>query len=346
MAENAPIVVAGAGSVGQAFAGLLADSGESVVLVASKRTAERLRKAGAIEIIGHVDKRVPVAPKPSAGTVGLVDDPSQLSEANGIIFTPKGQDLPGLARALAHVKAGWVLGLENGVVKNDVLASAFGEDKVVGAATLIIVARLDDGRIALANPSTTFIGEVDGSKSERVEQLGARLNAAGIPTRVEDNIRSVEWSKACNAVGAFSTTVLTRLPAMRMMASGDSARAFVSLAKEAREVARASGVEVGDYQGFSIGSYTKGSVDEGVQAMMEHRARMASSGFHMPDNIPPPRTSMQQDVEAGRAMEVEEIFADIVERGHRLGVPVPRLELARDLLRAINGAQQAAAQHG
>lgn len=346
MSDNAPIVIAGAGSIGQAFAGLLADTGETVLLVASKRTSDKLRQAGGIEIAGSVNKTIPIAAQAAAGTVGVTNDPSSVSEAEGIIFSPKGHDLPGMAQALKHVKTGWVLGLQNGIVKNEVLGEAFGEDKVVGAATLMIVARLDDGRIALASPSRTFIGEVDGSKSERVEQLGAKLNAAGIPTNVEDNIRSVEWSKACNAVGAFSTTVLTRLPAMRMMASTDSSRAFVSLSKEAREIARASGVEVGDYQGFAIGSYTKGTIDEGVQAMMEHRAKMAASGFHMPDNIPPARTSMQQDVEAGRAMEVEEIFGDLVERGHKLGVPVPRLELARDLLRAINGGQQAAAQHG
>ncbi len=340
---NQPIVVAGAGSLGQAFAGMLAESGEPVVLVASKRTAERLRQAGGIQLAGGVEKTAPVAAAPApAGSVGLVDDPAQVMEAAGIIFTPKGHDLPEMAKALAHVKTDWVLGLQNGVVKNEVLASVFGQDKVIGASTIMIAGRLEDGRIALTSPGTTYVGEISKQKSQRVEDLAAKLNAAGLPTLIAEDILSVEWSKVCNAVGAFSTTVLTRVPAMRMMASAELAHAFISLAKEAADIARASGVEVGDYQGFSIKSYTQGTIDEGVQAITEHRARMASSGaFRAPTSVPPALTSMQQDLVAGRAMEVEEIYGDLVERAQKLGVPVPRLELARDLLRAINASQQA-----
>ena len=51
---------------------------------------------------------------------------------------------------------------------------------------------------------------------------------------------------------------------------------------------------------------------------------------------PESRTSMYQDLLAGRPMEVEAIYGDAVARAERVGVAVPRLTLARDLLRAID----------
>ena len=54
----------------------------------------------------------------------------------------------------------------------------------------------------------------------------------------------------------------------------------------------------------------------------------AATGAHLP--------SMTQDLLAGRALEVDEVFADLVHRAERAGVLVPRLRLVRDLLRGID----------
>jgi len=338
-ATSKPIVVVGAGGLGQPIAALLADHGEAVVLLATKGSADRLRGAGAIELIGVVEKNVPVAAPPAPQrSVGLTDDPRSIKEAQGLIFTTKGHHLPQVAGALGHVETGWVLGLQNGIVKNEVLAGVFGWEKVLGAATIIASGRLPDGRVALSIPSTTYIGELSGGSSTRVEEIMGKLNEAGLPTLGADDIRSVEWSKACNAVGGFATTVLGR---GFMFRSPDAARAFVGLAKEVAEIAAASGVQVGDFRGFSIKSYVSGTIDEGVAAMMEHRSRMPA--MQLPPGVPPPMTSMQRDLENGRTMEVEEIFADLAERAQNLGVATPRLELVRDLMRGINSAQQQAA---
>ncbi|HXG35625.1 MAG TPA: 2-dehydropantoate 2-reductase N-terminal domain-containing protein, partial [Dehalococcoidia bacterium] len=272
MSSSKPILIAGAGSVGQAFAGLLAHCGEPVTLLASKRTAASLRAAGGIRLAGHLDEVITVADPPAQeGTVGLLDEPGQVTEAQGIIFTSKGQDLPGLARSLGHVNTGWALGLQNGVVKNDVLAAVFGESKVLGAATMIIAARQEDGQIALASPAITFVGELSGEKSQRVEDLASRLNRAGITAVIPDDIRSVEWTKACNAAGAFAVAALTRTPMVQMMRNRDYARAFLSLAQEVAAIAAAYGVEVREHQGLTVGGFVTLPLDEAVDAMLEHR---------------------------------------------------------------------------
>ena len=50
---------------------------------------------------------------------------------------------------------------------------------------------------------------------------------------------------------------------------------------------------------------------------------------------------MTQDLRAGRAIEVDDVFADLVARGERAGVAVPRLRLVRDFLRGLDPGHQA-----
>src|SRR5438105_2392218 len=123
----------GAGSLGQAFAALIAASGQPVTLLATPTTAARLREAGRIRLGGAVDLEIPAGSAPApAGTVGVTADPARLPAGAGALFATKGHQLAGAIQAVrAHWPppgdaAGWVGGLQNGLVKDDWLAGAFG----------------------------------------------------------------------------------------------------------------------------------------------------------------------------------------------------------------------------
>jgi ketopantoate reductase len=97
--------IVGAGSLGQAFAGALAAAGGAVTVLATRRTAEQLLGAGKIRLHGAIELEQPVrdgAAEP--GIVAVTTDPAGLPEGAGVIFTPKGHDLPG---AIAQVRAAW-----------------------------------------------------------------------------------------------------------------------------------------------------------------------------------------------------------------------------------------------
>ncbi len=147
-------VVVGAGSLGQSFAALLTLAGEDVTLVATPRSAERLLASGAITLTGVVDAVVTVAqPTPGARneaprgapSVVVTTSPADIPRAAQVLFTTKGHDLPAAIAAVHSAAAecvSWAAGVQNGIVKDDLLANAFGAERVVGAVTIFGAALL------------------------------------------------------------------------------------------------------------------------------------------------------------------------------------------------------------
>jgi 2-dehydropantoate 2-reductase len=341
------LALVGAGSLGQAFAALLARNGQPVTLVATSATRDRLRHAGAIRLRGVVTLDIPVAPAPAAaGRVGVTDDPADLPHGAGVLFATKGHHLrDAAARVRARWPAdgderAWVGGLQNGMAKDDVLAQIFGPERVVGAVTILGGERRPEGEIAIASLGCTYLGEIGAAASEpspRVVDAVARLRAAGIPTEAPPDIRTVLWSKACNAAGVFGVTSVLRISTPRLFRDPHLIRAYLGLVRETAAIAAAHGVPVGDYTNFPIRTYVTRPDDETVAALSQ-KAFLAPAATGGVESF----ASMTQDLRAGRAIEVDDVFADLVERGERAGVAVPRLRLVRDFLRGLDPGHQPA----
>jgi len=333
--------IVGAGSLGQAFAALLAQSGQPVTLLATPATASRLHQAGRVCLRGLVSVEIPVAPAPApAGMVGVTADPARLPAGAGLLFMTKGHQLRAAAAAVRAVwpaaddgKA-WVGGVQNGLAKDDLLAQAFGAERLVGAVTILSAARQADGRIAVAALGCTYLGEVDGRRSDRVGAAIADLRTAGIPAEEPADIRSVLWSKACNAAGVFGVSVLARVSALRLFRDPDLLRAYLGLVRETAALAAAYGVAVGDYMNFPIRSYVT-RPDEETVATLSRKDVLAPTVTKGIEVFP----SMTQDLLAGRAVEVDGVFGDLVERADRAAVAVPRLRFVRDLIRGIDSGR-------
>lgn len=338
MSDIHNLAIVGAGSLGQAFAGLLARNGQTVTLLASPTTAVRLLEAGRIRLRGVVDLDVPVgralAPE---GTVGVTDDPGKLPAPVGLIFATKGHQLEAVVRSVraawpgARDESSWVAGVQNGLVKDDVLRQAFGERRVVGAVTILGAGRQASGEVMVYSRGMTYLGEFPEGVSDRVNEAVAILRSAEIPAEATRDVQSVLWSKECNAVGVFGVSVLTRMSASATMRIPELIHAYLSLVRETAAVAAANGVQVGDYAGFSIRTYVERSDEETLARLLAPRP----AGSGAPAG-PPIMPSMTQDLLAGRPMEADEVFADVVVRAEKAGVPVPRIELARDLICGLN----------
>jgi len=332
------LLIVGAGSLGQVFAGLVARSGHPVLLVARPATAAQLRAQGAIRLRGVVDLDVPVAPAPApAGSVGLASNATTASASAGAIFTTKGHQLPTAARDVLqtwHPGAdAWVAGVQNGLAKDDMLSAVFGAERVVGAVT-ILGGQRQAAHVQVVSLGATFLGEFGGRRSERVEQAVALLTAATIPTEASGAIETVLWSKACNAAGVFGVSVLTRSSGRGMNSNPHLVRAYLALVRETAAVANAVGVALGDFPGFPIRTYLERSDDDTVEYLNTFiREHPLAPGE--PEWYP----SMTQDLLAGRRLEVDAVFGDLVERADRVGVEVPRLRLVRDLLRGTSELQ-------
>jgi 2-dehydropantoate 2-reductase len=338
VATHAPgLALVGAGSLGQAFAALLARSGQAVTLLASPSTAARLTAAGHIRLVGAVDLVQPAAAAPAPpGTVAVTADPADLPAGAGVLFTTKGHQLRAAAQAVHAAwpapgdPAAWVGGVQNGMWKDDLLGEVFGAARVVGAATILGAGRQPDGAVTVTALGKTYLGELDGTASARVAAAVDALARGGIPAEAPADIRSVLWSKACNAAGVFGVSVLARVSAPRLFRDPDLLRAFLGLVRETAILAGAHGVAVGDYTHFPIRTYVS-RPDEDTVAVLTRQgmpAPVVKGAEHLP--------SMTQDLLAGRPIEVDEVFGDLVERADRAGIAVPRLRLVRDLLRGLD----------
>jgi ketopantoate reductase len=113
------------------------------------------------------------------------------------------------------------------------------------------------------------------------------------------------------------------------MASPDLGRAYLALARESATIAAAYGVAIGDDAGFPVRTYLDQPDGETLALFAESAARMRGGGGE-------PYASMAYDVVSGRALEVDEIFGDLVRRAEAIGLAVPRLTLIRDILRGID----------
>jgi len=327
------ITFVGAGALGQGMAALLARSGP-VSLLARPATAAALQEAGVLRVRtpgGEIT--VPVGSGP--GAVRVIDAMVEIDPAAAVVMTPKGHNLGVAIEALRQgwqPTTGYVLGLQNGVQKDRLLAEAFGDERVLGAATVLGARREDDGVVRVTSLGQTYLGEFDGSRSQRLAALTARFEDAELPVRADLDIARLLWTKCVNALGAFGVSCLTQLPSNVMMRSEQLAGLFLDLLAEAASVAAAEGHPVDDFPDLPIATYLADDRQARVRAITE--AVRATSP------TPPSYSSMAMDVIHARPTEVEAVFGDVVERARAHGLEVPRLTLVRDVVAGLDDVRE------
>ncbi|HLZ28001.1 MAG TPA: 2-dehydropantoate 2-reductase [Chloroflexota bacterium] len=340
-------VIVGAGALGQSFAGLLAQGGQRVTLLATPRSASRLQATGALRLHGAVEATIPVG----AGGVLVTRDANDVPDGAAVLFATKGYDLAeaiDTVKTSAGARVAWAAGVQNGIVKDDLLAHAFGADRIVAAVTIFGANRQPDGSVQVTSPGATYFGELSGPISERVQQTADTFQAAGIPAQARDDIASVLWSKACNATGVFGVTVLARASTTQLFANPHFMRAYLVLVRETAAIAAAYGVQVGNYPSFPpIRTFVDRDEEEtvrqlGLTAGPRATASSPTRSLGRAPGAGPGQVnyaSMTQDLLAGAPLEVEAIFGDIVRRAEAKALFVPALRLVRDLIRGLDPRQ-------
>ena len=234
--------------------------------------------------------------------------------------------------------AGWVGGLQNGMAKDDVLAEVFGPERVVGAVTILGGERRPRVRSRSRASAARTSARSARHRPSRAPGHGRRHpapgrrdpggGAAGHPDRSLVEGLQRRRCVRCHVGAADQHPRLFRDPHL--------IRAYLGLVRETAAIAAAHGVPVGDYTNFPIGTYVT-RADEVTVAALSQKAFLASAATGGIESF----ASMTQDLRAGRAIEVDDVFADLVERGERAGVAVPRLRLVRDFLRGLDPGHQA-----
>lgn len=201
------ITVAGAGAIGSTLAARLAHAGHTVGVLARGATLQALRRHGARldDLGGSVQAAV------------TADDRASFGVQDVVFLCCKSQDLPALAAQVvplvgpetlivptANGVPFWYFHREGGRFQGRTVEAvdpggAIGRhlplDQVIGAVTFITAESPEPGRAVARNPHLMMLGEPGNGISPRLQALGELLTAAGIEGRVIDRLRDKLWTK-------------------------------------------------------------------------------------------------------------------------------------------------------
>lgn len=312
------ICVFGAGAIGGYMGAKLAQAGADVSLVArgphlAAMQANGLRLA---EESGEIT--VPVRAE---------EDPAALGEQDYVIVTLKAHSVPPVVGRMAPligenttVVSGvngvpwWYFHKHGGDLEGTRLASVdpgnvqwngFGPDRVLGCVVYPAAEVVQPGVVKHIEGNRFSLGEPDGSKSDRALDLSKALSAAGLKAPVRPRLRDEIWVKLWGNLSFNPISALTHAT-LDVLCTEPGTRGIArAMMVEAQEIAETLGVK------FPI------DVDRRIDGG-------AAVGAH--------RTSMLQDLDAGRPMEIDALVGSVQELGRIVGVTTPTIDMVLALV--------------
>ncbi len=289
------IAIVGSGAIGMYYGAKLAQAGAGVrFLLRSDLVAVRARGSLLLHEKNGTTELRPVAAFGGAGEIGPVDL---------VIVTLKTTANGELARLLPPLLGPHtaIFTLQNGLGSDEQLAALFGAERVMGGLAFIAATRTAPGEVTCYHPGSIALGEFGRSPQDRTHALAAQFAAAGVKTRVVDDLSGARWHKLVwnipfNGLAITAGGVAT-----------DRLCADPLLAAEVRELMGEVQLAAG-WLGFVI-------PDEFLRQQFDVTPPM---GAYRPSSL--------VDFLAGREVEVEAIWGEPLRRAQAAGANVPRLE--------------------
>lgn len=297
------IAMMGSGGVGGFFGGRLAKAGHDVTFIARGTHLAAMREHGlTIENEPQGDIHVP--------GVRVTDDPATIGPVDLVILSVKLWDTESAALQVKPIvgPATAVLSLQNGVIKDDIMRRVFGDAAVMGGVCYVASHISRPGVIhQTGTMQRIVVGEYDGRRSKRAEDLHAALASSGVTAELSDDVRRSIWEKFVFLVGLSATTTSMRRT-LGPIRSNPQTRAFLhDIIREVVAVGRAHGVAL--------------------------PADFADNRMAFGDTLPADMTSsMHHDLEKGNRLEVEWLSGGVVKLGAEKGIPTPCNRAVCDIL--------------
>ena len=287
------VCILGAGSLGSTIGGALAKAGNEVHFVGRAPHMDAVNENGLVMVTPTGDQTVHPIGHTTPEGIGVCDLVIVLCKAFDTAKTmEEGKELVGPGTT--------VMSLQNGLGAEDVLCECVGADHVIGGKTYIGGMLLGPGRVQATIPGKdTFIGELDGSVTDRTRAIGKAFDDAGMHCIVSDNIMGVIWDKLLVNVATGAVCGITHLPYGDMYEEEKLVATAVAAVQEGIDVAHAAGVKL---------TY------ENPMDTLE----LARAG--LPKSFKP---SILQSLEKHRPTEVGVINGAVVAQGKKYGVPTP-----------------------
>lgn len=315
----ARIAVVGAGAIGGYLGGMLARAGHAVTLIARGAHRDAIRAHGLR--IDSKDGSFTVQP-------ACTDDPAEAGAQDYVILSLKAPAVPAMAERMLPLFAPetalltamngvpyWYFHKQGGPLDGTQLESVdpgarqwnlIGPQRAIGSVVWLAGAVAAPGVIHHTNGNGLPLGEPDGSRSARVLRLSEILIAAGIDAPVHDNIRQEIWTKLWGNLSYNPVSVLTHGTLEGLSRDPDARLVIGAMMEESRRVGQALGIDF----------------------PLTIKQRMAAA-----EKVGPHKTSMLQDLEAERPMEIGALIGVLAELARKLQIATPTIDTVLALLK-------------
>lgn len=304
------VAVIGAGAIGGWLAAGFIEAGAEVTILARGGTLEALRRSGLVVKNGDVRHEYPVK---------ATDRPDMLRDAELLVLGLKAHDLPAAVPLVSEALGpeSFVAAAINGlpwwffdsfggpargltleaVDPNGALARLMPADRVVGTVVHAASRVEAPGEIRLVKADRVWLGDAgEGRCAGRVAEL---LVAGGVPASPTEQIHREVWSKLWGNSNMNPLTALARADASQLLDDPGGRGLVIAMMREMAALGERIGLT-----GF-----------EDFDARINETRKLGAI-----------RTSMLQDVEAGRVIEIGPILGGLVELAKKLGQPTPVMD--------------------
>jgi 2-dehydropantoate 2-reductase len=327
------IAVVGCGAIGGYVGARLALAGETVTFMVRGTTLEALRRAGLTLIMNDGVRH-------SARDLVATDDYASAGPQELVILAVKAHQLEAVASQVPHLCGAdtvvvtmqngipyWYFHRHGGHLAGSIVRSVDPQglirerippERVIGCVVYPAAQLLAPGIVRHIEGERFPVGELDGACSERVQRVSQCLTRAGFKSPVLEDIRAEIWLKLWGNLTFNPISALTRSTLVDICQYPATRELAVAMMSEAQTIAEKLGIV------FRVG------LDRRI-------AGAAKVGKH--------KTSMLQDVEAGRALELEALVGSVAELGRMTHTHTPHIDTVYGLTHLLARTIAAGVSH-
>lgn len=326
------IAVVGAGAIGGYLGGWLAAAGEQVTFIARGANLDAIRSRG-MHVVGEDGKEV------TAKDVAVCERMSDAGAQDVVLLTVKAHQVAAVAGDLHHLchAETAIVTMQNGIPwwyflnhggqygglpvraadPDGSINRSIDPDRIIGSVVYPAATLVAPGVVHVVEGRRFSLGEITDKTTVRVERISAAFANAGFKAPVTNDIRAEIWLKVWGNLSFNPISALTHSTLVDLLQFPLTRELSVEMMREAQAVAEKLGIT------FRVG------IDRRI-------AGAEKVGAH--------KTSMLQDVEAGKPLEIEALIGAIVELGRLTEIPTPHIDAVYACVSLLN--KTLADQHG
>jgi 2-dehydropantoate 2-reductase len=308
------IAIVGAGAMGTLLGHGLCRAGHDVSVIDLPSRVAELQSDGKLCVVS------PDGAESTARPTRATADYSEAGIHDVIVLATKAQDLPSVARGISDLTTDQsvIVTIQNGIpwwylhgLKSDfgatriqcldpdgLLERHIDSSQIIGCVAYPAAMMAPDGRVHHIEGFRFPVGELDGSVRDRTRHLSGLFEDAGFKSRIIDDIRSEIWLKAWGAISINPISALTRATMVDICTFTETRELVEKIMLEVQDVAEA------------FGASFRHSIEKRIDGA-------AAVGAH--------KTSMLQDVECGRELELDALMLAAIELADLAGKEVPTI---------------------